>query len=63
MPFKLHTPSRAIVVTEDEAYEVGYGGSMPWADCSDDQANAIVNDVRAKRTEGRKVRVAGEPAP
>lgn len=56
VPFKMHSPTRAAVVTEDEVYVVGYGGTMAFVEVDDATFDFVVADVRAKRVEGRKVR-------
>jgi hypothetical protein len=46
--FKMHSPTRAAVVTEDEVYTCAYSGTMPFIEVDDAVFDYIVNDVRAK---------------
>jgi hypothetical protein len=55
--FKMHSPTRAAVVTEDEVYTCAFDGTQPYVIVDDATYDFIVNDVRAKRAEGRKVRL------
>jgi hypothetical protein len=55
--FKMHSPSRAAVVTLDEVYTCAFDGTQPFINVDEATFDYIVNDVRAKYTQGRAVRL------